>query len=147
MKKLVITAGMDGRINMADLLKEAEKVFDNAQKPRKAVQVHQRPPRKELTVVEINIKDMWKRAEQCMFLGLQDPGIPVTAQALLDLTVPFGGPNQMRQALRDFNTARILLGDRYEQVADMVIHHDPFVIVIRKGNDVWATVNPLEDVH
>lgn len=106
-----------------------------------------RPPRKELRTIEIQVKEMYKRATDCAFFGLQSRDIPVTSEALLNLLVPFGGPNQMRAALRDWNIARILLGDRYEEVADLVNHRDPFVIVIRKGNDVWAVVNPLEDVH
>ena len=107
-----------------------------------------RPPHKDLTVIELNIDDMWKRASDCAFTGLQSRDLPVTQDSLLGLILPFGGPNQMRQGLRNPTLAMVLLDpERYTRVADLVNHNDPFVIVIRKGNDVWAVVNPLEDVH
>ena len=102
---------------------------------------------KELVVVEVDINGMWKRATDDVFKRLQSTTVPVSIEDLYDLIVPFGSPERMRCCLRDSHTAQILLGDQYDQVANLVNQRTPFVIVIRSGDDVYVVANPLEDIH
>ena len=120
-----------------DVKKDVKKDGKRYVKTRKASQ-------KELVVVEVDINGMWKRATDVAFERLQSPIIPVSNKDLLDLVIPFGNPDKMRCCLRDSYTAHVLLGDQYNQVANLVNQRTPFVIVIRSGDDVYAVVNPLE---
>jgi uncharacterized protein (DUF2235 family) len=122
-----------------DVKKDVKKDGKRYVKTRKA-------SRKELVVVEVDINDMWKRATDVAFERLQSPIIPVSNKDLLDLVVPFGNPDKMRCSLRDSYTAHVLLGDQYNQVAKLMEQRDPFVIVIRSDNDVYAVANLLEDI-
>ena len=105
------------------------------------------PPRKDLVVVQIDIKDMYKRVTDFMFDKLQNTTEYIGPDTLLDLITPFGGPIKMRATLRDPFKAAILLGDEYTRVAEMMDNEDPFVIVIKNGDAVWTAVTPFEDIH
>ena len=107
------------------------------------------PKNKDLVVIEVQIKDMWKRATDLAFEGLQDANIPCSSEKLLGLMKPFGGASFMREAFKDFLMAMILLDDEtYNQAAELVNQCSPFVIVIRKENgDVYSVVSPVEDPH
>jgi hypothetical protein len=139
MKKLIVSTP-EGDIDLGAVLRDFEKFVDAAEKS----QTKKRPPRKELRTIEVQLEELWKNTEQAMLGGIQSPDIPVTAEALLGLCVPFANPDLIRKAFKGQNWARVVLGDRFGEVADLVNHRDPFVIVIRKGNDVWAVVNPIE---
>ena len=104
-------------------------------------------PRKNTTVFELDVEDAYVRVSSYVFGRLQCEKTPITSGEITDLLMPFGGPNLMRAALRDPGKAALILGDDYDAVATRFNARDPFVIVLRKGDKVWAVACPYEDVH
>lgn len=103
--------------------------------------------RKNTTVFELDVEDAYVRVSSYVFDRLQSEKTPITSDEITNLLMPFGGPNLMRAALRDPDKAALILGDDYDEVAQCFNARDPFVIVLRKGDKVWAVACPYEDVH
>ena len=105
------------------------------------------PARKDTFFLEIEVEDAYARVSKYVFDRLQSETTPITDTEISRLMMPFGGPNLMRTALRDPKQAFLILGDDYNWIAERVNACDPLVIVLRKGNKVWAVACPYEDVH
>ncbi|MDD4390900.1 MAG: hypothetical protein PHW03_08940 [Eubacteriales bacterium] len=105
------------------------------------------PTRKNTVFLEIEVDDAYARVSEYVFDRLQSEETPITGEEISRLLMPFGGPNLMREALRDPMQAVLILGDNYDEIADRVNARDPLVIVLRKGDKVWAVACPYEDVH
>lgn len=105
------------------------------------------PTRKNTVFLEIEVDDAYARVSKYVFDRLQSEKTPITSEEISRLLMPFGGPNLMREALRDPEQAVLILGDNYDEIADRVNARDPLVIVLRKGDKVWAVACPYEDVH
>lgn len=106
-----------------------------------------RPTRKDTLFLEIEVEDAYARVSKYVFDRLQSETTPITDTEISRWMMPFGGPNLMRAALRDPKQAFLILGDDYTETAERVNARDPLVIVLRKGNKVWAVACPYEDVH
>lgn len=105
------------------------------------------PPRKNTVIFELDVEDAYVRVATYVFERLQCVKTPITHYEIADLLMPFGGPNHMRKALRDPYKAVQILGEVYDEVAQCFNARDPFAIILRKGDVVWAVACPYEDVH
>ena len=104
-----------------------------------------RPAKTILQVIEIELKKMYKNMTDVLYEGLRNKECTALHEHITDLTDPFKSPDLMRKALSNPVFAATYLGKKYAEVADMVNHRDPFVIVIRDNNNVWGVVAPLEN--
>ena len=106
-----------------------------------------KPVRKNTFFLELDVEAAYERVSAYVFERLQSETTPITDREITDLMMPFGGPNLMRAALRNPEKAMLILGDDYEEIAWRVNAREPLVIVLRKGDKVWAVACPYEDVH
>ncbi len=103
-----------------------------------------RPAKTNLQVIEVKLKTLYKNMTNVLYADLRDKECQARPEHTVELTEPFKSPDLMRKALSNPATAAVFLGKQYKEIADMVNHSDPFVIVIRDGKSVWGVVAPLE---